>query len=62
MGILTKNDMEIIESKITAIEYGTLELEFREGQCVAVCLKARTLTEKGLSKLLKGKPHLKNTK
>jgi len=51
MGILTENDVKLVHQQAKQIDYGTVELEFKNGMCVSMTHKGRILTEKGLSVL-----------
>lgn len=51
MGILTKNDIELVQQEVERIDYGTVELEFKRGMCVSITHKGRILTEKGMNAL-----------
>lgn len=53
MGQLTKTDIEMITEKARQIDYGTIELEFKGGVCLAIVDKGRTLTDKGKEALKK---------
>jgi hypothetical protein len=55
MGQLTKADTELIMDKAEQIDYGTIELEFKNGICMAIIAKGRTLTTKGKEVLKKRK-------
>jgi len=55
MGKLTESDIDLLLSKAEQIDYGTIELEFKNGVCLAIVDKGRTLTEKGKCALEKRK-------
>lgn len=47
MGKLTKEDLQLIQDKAEQIDYGTIEIEFKNGECLAIAGKDRALTKKG---------------
>ena len=47
MGKLTKEDIELIQEKAEQIDWGSIEIEFKNGECLAIAGKDRALTKKG---------------
>lgn len=47
MGKLTKEDIDLIQDKATQIDYGTIKIEFKNGECLAIAGEDRALTRKG---------------
>jgi hypothetical protein len=50
MANLTESDIELLKKETSQIEYGNVEMEFKDGICVAMSHKGRTLTEHGKKK------------
>jgi len=49
MGKLTEKDYTLLEEEAAQVEYGSVNLEFKNGVCVAIAHSGRKLTEAGIA-------------
>jgi len=47
MASITQDDIELLKDEASQISYGNVEMEFKNGVCVAISHKGRILTDKG---------------
>lgn len=47
MATITESDIVLLKEEAEQIQYGTIELEFKNGVCLAISHKGRTLTDVG---------------
>lgn len=57
MGILTDDDIKLIQEAAQSVEYGSIELEFKNGKCLSITEKGRKLTVSGKKLLDERKKH-----
>ena len=51
MAKLTDSDIQILQNKAEQIDWGSIEIEFKNGECLAIAGKDRALTKKGKDNL-----------